>query len=68
MRSADTPFYQTPETLDSIRMNVARHVHAFTVVYPVMVVPIRHVADAVVRLQFVGKDGALRQHILFNVL
>lgn len=41
-------------------MHVALNVHARTVVDPAVLVAVRHVADAVVRLKFVRVDHAFR--------
>src|SRR5947209_4407779 len=58
--------HKTPESFQRVRVDVADHVDFGAVFDSAMLVPIRHVTDAIVRRKLIGKDRGLWKNVLMH--
>src|ERR1700683_4378303 len=66
INSANSALYQAPKTLHAICVCVPNHVDFLAVFDALVGVSVRHVADAVVGLILIGKDGCVRKDVFLN--
>src|ERR1035438_9620816 len=63
--ATNTAFYERPETVDGLRVDIPAHIHLLCMADAAMVISV--FPERVINRVFVCEDRGLRQHILFDV-